>query len=119
LDAESAASSGRIAGDIRAGMVEEAERNDVALRLLGGVAVKVCAQGGLEPAFKRECADLDRVASEGESSQVQRFFESLGYVPQTLSNARKSRSRWAGRCTRQIGDRKRWYDLPEEVDGGP
>ena len=51
--------------DIRADMVEEAvrvaeeaERNDVALRLLGGVAIKR-AHDGLEPAFEREYADLD------------------------------------------------------------
>jgi hypothetical protein len=101
LDAESAASSGGIAGGIRADEVEEAERNDVAFRLLGGVALDMSAQGGLRPAFERECADLDRIAPKGGSSQVRRFFETLGCVPQTRSNARKSRSRWAGRCARR------------------
>jgi cation transport regulator ChaC len=86
--------------DIRADIVEEAvrvaeeaERNDVALRLLGGVAIKVRAEGGLEPAFEREYADLDWIAPKGKSSQVQRFFESLGYVPQTRFNALYGRER--------------------------
>jgi hypothetical protein len=47
--------------------------------------------GGPEPTSEREYTDLDRIAAKGESSLVQRFFEFLGYVPQTLSNARKGR----------------------------
>ena len=85
---------------IRADMVEEAvrvaeeaERQDVALRLLGGVAVKVRANDGLQPAFEREYADLDWITPKGKSSQVQRFFESLGYVPQTRFNALYGRER--------------------------
>ena len=87
-------------GDIRADMVEEAvrvaeeaERGDVVLRLLGGVAVKVRAKDGLEPAFEREYADLDWITPKGKTSQVQKFFESLGYVPQTRFNALYGRER--------------------------
>ena len=86
--------------DIRADMVEEAmrvteeaERRDLALRLLGGVAIKVRARDGLEPAFEREYADLDWITKKGKSSQVQQFFESLGYVPQTRFNALYGRER--------------------------
>jgi len=86
--------------DIRADMVEEAvrlaeeaERQDVVLRLLGGVAIKVRAEGGLHPAFERDYADLDWITKKGKSSQVQRFFESLGYVPQTRFNALYGRER--------------------------
>src|SRR5215203_4820889 len=86
--------------DIRADMVEEAvrvaqeaERRDLALRLLGGVAIKVRAKNGLQPAFEREYADLDWIAKKGKSSQVQKFFESLGYVPQTRFNALYGRER--------------------------
>ena len=88
------------ADDIREDMVEEAvrvaeeaERNDVALRLLGGVAIKVRAEGGMEPAFERKYADLDWITRKGKSSQVQRFFESLGYVPQTRFNTMYGRER--------------------------
>src|SRR5215203_7232306 len=86
--------------DIRADMVEEAvrvteeaERQDVALRLLGGVAVKVRAREGLAPAFEREYADLDWITPKGKSSRTQKFFESMGYVPQTRFNALYGRER--------------------------
>ncbi len=88
------------ADDIRADMVEEAvrvaeeaERRDVDLRLLGGVAIKVRSQDGLEPAFEREYADLDWIIPKGKSSQTQRFLESLGYVPQTRFNTMYGRER--------------------------
>ena len=91
---------GAVSSGIRADMVEEAvrvakeaERQDLALRLLGGVAIKVRAKNGLQPAFEREYADLDWIAKKGNSSQVQKFFESLGYVPQRRFNALYGRER--------------------------
>ncbi len=93
-------SKGQSTNDIRADMVEEAvrvaeeaESRDVALRLLGGVAIKVRAQNGLKPAFERKYADLDWITRKGKSSQAQRFFESLGYVPQTRFNTMYGRER--------------------------
>src|SRR5215217_7894452 len=50
-------------------VAQEAERNDVALRLLGGVAIKVRAHDGLEPAFEREYADLDWITQKGKSTR--------------------------------------------------
>jgi hypothetical protein len=100
LGEEGAASSGESASDIRADMVEEAvrvaeeaERRGVTLRLLGGVAIRVRAKGGLHPAFEREYADLDWIAPKGKSSRTQRFFESLGYAPQTRFNSLYGRER--------------------------
>ncbi len=85
---------------IRADMVEEAvrvaeeaESRDVALRLLGGVAIKVRAKDGLQPTFEREYADLDWITPKGNSAKAQRFFESLGYAPQTRFNAIYGRER--------------------------
>lgn len=74
-------------------VAEEAEREDVALRLLGGVAIKVRAQDGLQPAFERDYADLDWITPKGKSSRTQKFFESLGYAPQTRFNALYGRER--------------------------
>jgi len=74
-------------------VAEEAEREGVDLRLLGGVAIKVRAQDGLQPAFEREYADLDWIIPKGKSSQAQKFFESLGYVPQTRFNTMYGRER--------------------------
>ncbi|MCA1719175.1 MAG: hypothetical protein LC781_20900 [Actinobacteria bacterium] len=93
-------SEDRSTDSIRSDMVEEAlriseeaERKNVALRLLGGVAIKVRARDGLNPAFEREYADLDWITPKGKSAQVQRFFESLGYAPQTRFNAIYGRER--------------------------
>ncbi|HET7480319.1 MAG TPA: hypothetical protein VFJ72_12460 [Rubrobacteraceae bacterium] len=79
---------------IRFDMVEEAmrvageaERAGQDLRLLGGVAVKVRAKNGLEPAFRREYADLDWITPKGTSAGAQKVFESLGYTPQVRFNA--------------------------------
>src|SRR5215217_4427967 len=66
---------------------EEAEREDLALRLLGGVAIKLRAKDGLHPAFEREYADLDWITLKGTSSAAQRFFEAMGYTPQVRFNA--------------------------------
>ena len=74
-------------------VAEKAEAEDVALRLLGGVAIKVRAREGLQPAFEREYADLDWITPKGKSSRVQKFFESLGYAPQTRFNALYGRER--------------------------
>ena len=74
-------------------VAEEAEREGVDLRLLGGVAIKVRAQDGIQPAFEREYADLDWIVPKGKSSQAQKFFESLGYVPQTRFNTMYGRER--------------------------
>ncbi|QIN82252.1 hypothetical protein GBA63_06010 [Rubrobacter tropicus] len=74
-------------------VVEEARRvsstadeRGVALRLLGGVAVNVRARDGLEPAFRREYADMDFITPKGRSAEAQKFFESEGYTPQTRFN---------------------------------
>src|ERR687893_877284 len=68
-------------------LAEEAEREDLALRLLGGVAIKLRAKDGLHPAFEREYADLDWIIPKGTSPATQKFFEAMGYTPQVRFNA--------------------------------
>ncbi len=68
-------------------VAEEAEREAIALRLLGGVAIRLRAKEGLTPAFEREYADHDWIVSKGSSAKAQRFFESLGYTPHVRFNA--------------------------------
>jgi hypothetical protein len=86
--------------DIHSDMVEEAmrvaeaaDREGLALRLLGGVAIKLRAKDGLHPAFEREYADLDWITSRGTSAKAQLFFESLGYTPHVRFNAIHGRER--------------------------
>jgi hypothetical protein len=66
---------------------EEAEREDLALRLLGGVAIRLRAKDGLHPAFEREYADLDWIVAKGKSSDAQKFFDSIDYTPHVRFNA--------------------------------
>ena len=74
-------------------IAEEADRDGLLLRLLGGVAVRLRAKDGLRPAFEREYADLDWITPKGASREVQRFFEGLGYSPQVRFNAIYGRER--------------------------
>src|SRR3712207_9294005 len=80
--------------DIRSNIVEEAlrvaeeaDREGLPLRLLGGVAIRLRAKDGLHPAFEREYADLDWITPKGASAAAQKFFESMGYTPQVRFNA--------------------------------
>ena len=72
---------------------EEAEREGLALRLLGGVAIRLRAKDGLHPAFEREYADLDWIVPKGKSSEAQKFFEAIGYTPHVRFNAIHGRER--------------------------
>jgi hypothetical protein len=72
---------------------EEAESEDLTLRLLGGVAIRLRAKDGLHPAFEREYADLDWIVPKGTSSEAQRFFDSIGYTPHVRFNAIHGRER--------------------------
>ena len=74
-------------------ITEEAERDGATLRLLGGVAIRLRAENGLHPAFEREYADLDWIVPKGKSSQAQKFFDSVGYVPHVRFNAIYGRER--------------------------
>ena len=74
-------------------VTEEADRENLALRLLGGVAIKLRAKDGLNPAFEREYADLDWIVPRGTSRDAQRFFEALGYSPQVRFNTIYGRER--------------------------
>lgn len=71
----------------------EAEKAGQNLRLLGGVAVKLRAKDGLEPAFRREYVDLDWITPKGSSAGTQKLFDSLGYAPQVRFNAINGRER--------------------------
>ena len=72
---------------------EEAEQDGATLRLLGGVAIRLRARGGLHPVFEREYADLDWIVPKGKSSEAQTFFDSIGYTPHVRFNAIHGRER--------------------------
>jgi hypothetical protein len=74
-------------------VAEEAEREGLPLRLLGGVAIRLRAKDDLIPVFRREYADHDWIVSKGASAKAQRFFDSLGYSPHVRFNAIHGRER--------------------------
>jgi hypothetical protein len=68
-------------------VAEEAEREGLGLRLLGGVAIKLRAKDGLDPVFEREYGDHDWITPRRTSAATQRFFEALGYSPHVRFNS--------------------------------
>ena len=88
------------ASAILADIVEEAERllglaeaEGVPLRLLGGVAIRLRATGGLPETFARPYADLDFVTAKGRSGPTQGLFRAAGYEPQVAFNALNGQER--------------------------
>src|SRR5918995_1038970 len=74
-------------------VAEAAESEELTLRLLGGVAIRLRAKDGLHPAFEREYADLDWIVPKGKSPNGQKFFDSIGYTPHVRFNAIHGRER--------------------------
>ena len=74
-------------------VAEAAESEELTLRLLGGVAIRLRAKDGLHPAFEREYADLDWIVPKGKSPDAQKFFDALGYTPHVRFNTIHGRER--------------------------
>ncbi len=68
-------------------LITLAEQENLPLRLLGGVAVRLRGSGRGHPAFERPYADLDFAAAKGSSGRTASFFEAAGYVPHVAFNA--------------------------------
>jgi hypothetical protein len=63
------------------------------LRLVGGVAIRLRAADDIPAQFVRDYGDLDWVAGRGTTANVQSFFKSAGYSPQTRFNALNGKER--------------------------
>jgi hypothetical protein len=74
-------------------VLEAARREQLPLRLLGGVAIRLRARNGLPNALERPYGDLDFVTARGSSAAAQRFFRDLGYEPHVSFNALNSKER--------------------------
>jgi hypothetical protein len=96
----------------RADVVEEgrrlitlAEQENLPLRLLGGVAVRLRGPDTGHPALERDYADLDFAARKGSSGEAASFFEVAGYVPDFAFNTLQGSERllfWDGAHRRQV-----------------
>src|SRR5438132_11932407 len=85
--------------DILRDIVDEARRvlaaaaeDDVLVRLLGGVAVRLRSKS-LPGALEREYKDLDFVTTRKAGGDVQRLLRDLGYEPHTAFNTMNSKER--------------------------
>lgn len=72
---------------------DRAKQKELALWLLGGIAIKLRSLDRLPPVFRREYNDSDWIAPKGTSADAQRLFEALGYSPQVRFNAIYGRER--------------------------
>ena len=74
-------------------VLSAAREQNLPLRLLGGVAVRLRAQNGLPPALERTYGDLDFVTAKRGSGPAQKLFRELGYEPHVSFNALNSKER--------------------------
>ena len=88
--------SSEIEGDVVAEgvrVLSAAREEELPLRLLGGVAVRLRARNGLPPALERTYGDLDFVTARRASAPAQELFRELGYEPHVSFNALNSQER--------------------------
>jgi hypothetical protein len=68
-------------------LLERAAEEGVVLRLLGGVAIRLRAEGGLAAVFERAYADLDFATTRGDAGGAARLLRAEGYEPHVAFNA--------------------------------
>ena len=68
-------------------LLEAAAADGVPLRLIGGLAVRLHAPGGLHPAVARSYKDIDFVTVRGKSRQATELIGGRGYVANDEFNA--------------------------------
>jgi hypothetical protein len=105
LGEESAADGGGVAGGTTADTVEEAERS----------ISELCASDwGLWRTFTADLQTLGAHLGRYELTE-----ESKGRVGTWLGLIEEEPEAFGWKMRPKTDDRKRWYELPEEVDGGP
>jgi hypothetical protein len=68
-------------------LIDRAAAEQVPLRLLGGVGMRLRAPGELAPAFRRTYADLDFVTEKKAARRAADLFRTEGYEPHIAFNA--------------------------------
>lgn len=68
-------------------VIDEAKNQAVVLRVMGATAIRLHCPNfvGLHRDLGREISDMDFVGYEGQSSKIERVFESLGYTSRPLA----------------------------------
>ncbi len=67
-------------------LVNAAERQSISLRLLGGLAVSQHSPSAKRPTLSRSYSDMDFIVSGEGVSNLEAFFDSMGYVPDKAFN---------------------------------
>lgn len=68
-------------------IVEETNKRNVTLRLLGGIAFHLRSPSTRHPHLKRNYVDIDFVGLRNQRKEITRLFTDLGYTPRTTFNA--------------------------------
>jgi hypothetical protein len=67
-------------------IVSEAEKQDIFLRLIGGLAFKVHCPHAAHRALEREYPDIDFVTDKASARQLLEFLPAMGYTPNKTLN---------------------------------
>lgn len=68
-------------------IIEEARRQGVLLKLLGGIAFRLRCPSSLRSKLRRHYVDIDFVGVEKQRQKIRELFSQLGYEPRTVFNA--------------------------------
>lgn len=68
-------------------LVDEAHRERLNLRLIGGLAVRMHSPALGNMTFPREYPDIDFVVHKREQRRLEKFFKQMGYQPDKMFNA--------------------------------
>lgn len=68
-------------------IVEEAERRGIAIRLMGGVGIRVLLAESLPASFQRPYRDLDIIVRRRQRQEVEKLLSERGWLPATAFNA--------------------------------
>ena len=74
-------------------LASAALEQDVPIRLVGGLAVRIRVDEAFHPGLSREYKDIDFVTLKGRKKQVAAFIEGMGYEPQAQFNAMNGHER--------------------------
>ncbi|MFZ2052227.1 MAG: nucleotidyltransferase family protein [Solirubrobacteraceae bacterium] len=67
-------------------LLAEADRRDVPMRLLGGMAVRLLLGDRIDERFHRQIDDLDFITTRKASREVERLLEHAGWEPESRFN---------------------------------
>jgi hypothetical protein len=68
-------------------IIDEAEKNQITLRLFGGLAVRFHSPSATHRSLSRKYADIDFMGLKKQARSMKKLFIGLGYTPRDIFNA--------------------------------